>query len=91
MRIDADSRLALPRREKIIFERVSDLAECLKQLHNDPTVTIMRIKSSMTPSGSNFRIEGLRQISVNIKIENEQTKRLCVNHHVCEVRGDAGM
>jgi hypothetical protein len=73
-------------REKIVFERVSDLLACLKELEEDPEVTIMRIKSSMTPSGQNLRIEGLRQISLNIKIQNEQTKRLCVHHHVCEVR-----
>ena len=72
-------------REKIVFERVSDLLACLKQLHEDPAVTIMRIKSSMTQSGQNFKIEGLRLISLNIKIQNDQTKRLCVNHHVCEV------
>jgi hypothetical protein len=80
------SRLLDICREKIVFERVSDLASCLEQLVYDPTITVMRIKSNMGASANkNSAMKGFKQVVVNIKIDNEQTRRLCVHHHVCEI------
>ena len=80
------SRLLDICREKIVFERVSDLASCLEQLVNDPSITVMRIKSSMGASANKkSAMKGFKQVVLNIKIDNEQTRRLCVHHHVCEI------
>jgi hypothetical protein len=42
------SRLLDVCRETIVFDRVSDMADCLNELHRDPEVVFVRIKSNMT-------------------------------------------
>jgi hypothetical protein len=80
------SRLIDICRERIVFEHVSDLASCLEHLANDPMITVMRIKSSMGASDDKKSSMNIfAQVAVNIKIDNEQTRRLCVHHHVCEI------
>jgi hypothetical protein len=44
---------------------------------DDPEVSIVRVKSSMTKSGLNPYVKtGFRFISVNLRIQNPQTTRL---------------
>jgi len=49
----------------------------LQALKDDPEVSIVRVKSSMTKSGLNPYVKtGFRFISVNLRIRNPQTTRL---------------
>ena len=73
-------------REMIVFESIKDMTDCLHALSNDPELSVVRIKSSMTKAGLNPAVPmGLHFISVNLRIHNAQTKRLAVSGHVCEV------
>jgi hypothetical protein len=80
------SRLLDVCRERIVFESLEDMGDCLEALMADPEVSVVRVKSSMTRPGLNPVVNtGLQFISVNMRIQNSQTKRLAVSAHVCEV------
>jgi len=73
-------------RGRIVFESLKDMGDCLEALMADPEVSVVRVKSSMTRSGLKPVVStGLQFISVNMRIQNSQTKRLAVSAHVCEV------
>ena len=73
-------------RERIVFESIKDMGDCLEALMADPEVSVVRVKSSMTRPGLNPVVNtGLQFISVNMRIQNSSTKRLAVSAHVCEV------
>jgi hypothetical protein len=80
------SRLLDVCRERIVFGSIKDLTDCIEELSNDPEVSVVRIKSSMTKAGLNPTVpSGLRFISVNMRIQNVQTRKLAISAHVCEV------
>ena len=64
----------------------SDVEVCLATLFfqafkDDPEVSIVRIKSSMTKSGLNpYMSTGLRFISINLRIRTPQTTKLAFSH-----------
>jgi hypothetical protein len=57
------------RRERIIFENVKDLSDCIEGLANDPEVQVVRVKSSMTRAGLNpVANTGYKFVSINLRI-----------------------
>jgi len=80
------SRLLDVCRGRIVFEEIEDLCDCLSALVDDETVSIVRIKSSMTKSGLKPVVNtGLRFVSVNMRISSSRTRKLGVSAHVCEL------
>jgi hypothetical protein len=81
------SRLLDVCRERIVFEKLQDLADCLQAVHDDEEFIIVRIKSSMGKSGVKPVINsGLGFISINLMIDNNQTRKLAIHTHVCELQ-----
>ena len=80
------SRLLDVCRGRIVFEKIEDLCDCLSALADDETVSIVRIKSSMTKSGLKPVVNtGIRFVSVNMRISSSRTRKLGVSAHVCEL------
>ena len=53
----------------------------LQALKDDPEVSVVRIKSSMTRSGQSPYVKtGFRFISVNLRINNPWTRNLVIMH-----------
>ena len=74
-------------RERIVFGTIQDLTDCLVALSEEEAVEILRIKSTMTKDGCDGQISsGFRFVLVNLRIRTEETIRLCVNGHVCELQ-----
>ena len=74
-------------RERIVFDTIRDLTDCLMALSGEEAVEIVRIKSTMTSEGQDGQISsGFRFVSVNLRIHTEETIRLCINGHVCELQ-----
>ena len=73
-------------RQSIIFEGLPDLLQCLKRIGQDPEVKIVRIKNRMDACYDSTISAGYRDIVVNIRVDNPQTRDLGVETHVCEVQ-----
>lgn len=81
------SRLLDICRERIVFEKLQDLTDCLEAVRCDEELIIVRIKSSMTKPGLKPVINsGLGFISINVRIDNCQTRKLAIHTHVCELQ-----
>jgi len=73
-------------RQSIVFDRISDLTVCLRAIMNDPEVEIVRIKNRLDPNYNAIQSAGYRDVALNMRISNEDTARLGIDVHVCEVQ-----
>lgn len=74
-------------RQTIVFESVSDLAQCVDTITNDPQVAVERIKNRMSlKSTVSSNTTGYRDVLINLRIMDESTRRIGADWHVCEVQ-----
>ena len=72
--------------QSIYFKSIRDLLACLTALSNDPNVTIVRIKSNLTEVlDSDPLFSGKRFVNVNLQLQNDSTRQLCVDNHIAEL------
>jgi len=80
------SRLLDVCRQCIVFESVKDLTSCLRLIHDDPEVEIVRIKNRLDPSYNSTESAGYRDVALNLRICNQQSAHMALDTHVCEVQ-----
>ena len=73
-------------REFLVFEDLSDLVAMLKRLRQDPELIIMRIKNRLDPRYNSALSAGYRDVLVNVRIENSESVKLNVSHHIAELQ-----
>ena len=83
--IVASSRLLDICRELLVFETLQDLVAMLDQLQQDPDVVIVRIKNRLDPA-YDTSASAYRDVMVNLRIENDETMGMNVQHHVAELQ-----
>lgn len=80
------SRLVDVVRQSIIFSNLDDLCNCLQILSRDPATRILRIKNRFAREYDSNETAGYRDVAVNVVMVNEETSRLGVAGHVCELQ-----
>ena len=68
------------------YLQIGDLLECLKVIDADPDVHVVRIKNRLCPSYQAAQSAGYRDVALNVRIINAETKALGVETHVAEVQ-----
>jgi hypothetical protein len=80
------SRLLDICRQSIFFHSIADLAVCLSAIINDPDVVMVRIKNRYDPESDASSSAGYRNLAVNLRLDNSETRALGIETHVCEVQ-----
>ncbi len=80
------SRLIDICRQSIVFQDLSGIACCLAAIHKDDEIRVMRVKNRMDTSYDSSCSAGYRDVALNLRIVNNETKDLGVETHVCEVQ-----
>lgn len=73
-------------RQSIFFRSVADLAACLRAISSDPDVVLARIKNRYDPESDASSSAGYRNLAVNLRLDNPETRVLGVETHICEVQ-----
>jgi len=73
-------------RATIVHRTAADLLACMDWLMNDEDIHVLRTKNSMDPDSDPQHLSAFRQISVNLMISSEGTKRMGVSMHVAEIQ-----
>ncbi|EKX33293.1 hypothetical protein GUITHDRAFT_120506 [Guillardia theta CCMP2712] len=73
-------------RQTIVFDDVLSLTECLRNMTNDKDVQFVQIKNTLRHNYDSSRSAGYRHVALNLRIDNEETRRLGVDRHVCELQ-----
>lgn len=80
------SRLVDVVRQCIVFDHVGQIVECLRAFEADKDLIVERIKNRLHPEYDDERSAGYRDVQVNLRIDNESTRRLGIELHVCELQ-----
>ena len=84
---DADpSKLLDVCRQTIVYDSVKDLCDGLKAIRDDPEVFVVRCKNRLDPDCNSAYSAGYRDVSLNLRIQNNASARIGVDCHVCEVQ-----
>jgi hypothetical protein len=86
MLLQDDSRLVDVCRQSIVFRNGKDLASCLYKIIGDPDVKVVRVKNRLDPQYNSAASAGYRDTGLNLVVRTEETCRLGVDRHVCEVQ-----
>jgi len=81
-----ESRLLDLCRQSIIFDTIEEVTQCLQNIENDPEVVVVRVKNRYTRDYDGKETAGYRDVSLNLRIDNEVTRGLGVETHVCELK-----
>ena len=73
-------------RERIVFCEPAHMLQCLEAIRRDPEVHVVRVKNRLHDSFDASATAGYRDIMLNLRIETQETRRLGIEAHVCEVR-----
>lgn len=73
-------------RESIVFEHFLDLYTCLEDIASDPEVQVVRVVNRLDSSYNSDDSLGYRFIKINLRIKTEETARLKIAPHICEVQ-----
>jgi hypothetical protein len=80
------SRLLDICRQSIFFHSVADIVACLCAISNDPDVVLVRVKNRYDPESDASLSAGYRNLAVNLRLDNSETRALGIETHVCEVQ-----
>ena len=80
------SRLLDCCRQSLYFEDVRGIHECMRIIESDPSVELMRLCNKLQPSYNAKISAGYRDVLINLRLKTEETRRLCIDLHVCEVQ-----
>lgn len=73
-------------RQSIVFESTQDLAACLRQVVEDNDVVVVSIKNRLSREYDDKESLGYRDVNINLRFNSEDSHRLGVEWHVCEVQ-----
>lgn len=73
-------------RDMMVFERVDDISEMLDRMRQDPQIKIVRIKNRLEPSYDSSLSAGYRDVMLNIKLDNSESRGLGIQNHVAEIQ-----
>lgn len=60
--------------------------QCIKAITSDPDVVLERVKNRLDPDYDPEISAGYRDVALNLRIVNNDTKRMGVETHVCELQ-----
>ncbi len=80
------SRLLDICRQRIVFDSIRDMITCMQTIESDSDIRIVRIKNRMDPSYDAQISAGFRYVHINLCISTEQTRRWCIDKHICELQ-----
>ncbi len=80
------SRLVDVCRQSIVFAEVDQLAACFELIASDPAAELMRVKNRMSLGLDGRESAGFRNVSMNLRIRDEDAKSFGVDTHVCELQ-----
>lgn len=73
-------------RQWIVFESVSDLTACLREILSDPNVVVERVKNGLDPANDSSSTLGFRCVVINMRFDVDFTRKLGLETHVCELQ-----
>ena len=73
-------------RQTIIFEDPSSLAKCMSIIDRDSEANVVRVKNRLDPTFNTARSAGYRDVALNLKLVTEETLKMGLEEHVCEVQ-----
>ena len=80
------SRLLDCCRQRIIFEEPGHLLQCLDAVRRDEDVRVVRVKNRLHNVYSAATKAGCRDVLLNLRIDTDETRRLGIETHICELR-----
>lgn len=80
------SRLTDLCRQSIVFEHFIDLFTCLEDIASDPEVEVFRVVNRLDTQYSGDDTVGYRHIKINLRVTTDETRRLLLDNHICEVQ-----
>mmetsp|Transcript_16961 Transcript_16961/g.26269 ORF Transcript_16961/g.26269 Transcript_16961/m.26269 type:complete len:269 (+) Transcript_16961:227-1033(+) len=80
------SRLVDICRQTIVFEEISHITHCLQTLSRDHEACIVRVKNRLHPEYQSDQSSGYRDVCINLMIRTEETEKLGISNHVCELQ-----
>lgn len=66
--------------------QVQDLIACMRLIDSDSDLIVLRIKNRLDPAYDSSQSAGYRDVALNLRIVNAETKALGVETHVAEVQ-----
>ena len=72
-------------RQSIVFDELSDIAQCLITIRADQEVNIVRIKNRLDPAYDSANSAGYRDVVINLLLHGIEAENLGLDGHVCEV------
>ena len=73
-------------RQGIVFDDLQNLTQCVLAVRDDPDVEVVRFKNRLDPTFNSAQSAGFRNVSINLRIRNQQTEAFGVETHVCELQ-----
>ena len=80
------SRLLDLCRQSIIFDTPDCVLACLRAISQDSEVQVVRISNKMDPDYDGRASAGYRDVALNLQITTEESQRLGVDSHICELQ-----
>jgi hypothetical protein len=80
------SRLLDCCRKSIVFDGINDLLTCMKAITTDPECKVVRAKNRLRPDYDSSVTAGYRDVVLNLQVLTNETRRLRIETHVCEVQ-----
>ena len=80
------SRLLDCCRQSIYFDDLESLMSCVAAAAQDTTVRLMRINNRLHSGDSSGLTAGYRDVMLCLRISTDETRRLGIDTHVCEVQ-----
>jgi hypothetical protein len=72
--------------QSIYFEDLDGVLRCLDAVAADPAVRLLRVNNRLHGGYDAALTAGYRDLSLNLRVETAETRRLLVHAHVCEVQ-----
>jgi hypothetical protein len=73
-------------RQAIVFESVAALTAALLKIAADDDVVLVRMKNRMLVGHAAEETAGYRDVVINVRVVNEDTRKLGIEMHVAEVQ-----
>lgn len=73
-------------RQSIVFPDLAKLVACIKAIEADERVRVLRVKNRLDPSYDDSMSAGYRDVALNLLVVTDETVRMGVETHVCELQ-----
>jgi hypothetical protein len=73
-------------RQTIVFGDLAGIAGCIGEIGADPAVRVLRLKNRFDPGFAASGGAGYRDLCINLRLVTDETTRLGVENHVCELQ-----